>query len=45
VSVARIWYERVRETIVKATGKAIGEAERENLEWRDAFCNEPTPET
>ena len=45
VSVARIWYERVREAIVEATGDAVGEAKRENLERRDAFCHEPTPET
>ena len=45
VPVARIWFERVREAVVEATGVGVGEAKGENLEWRDAFRHESTPET
>jgi len=45
VPVARIWFERVREAVVEATGSAVGEAKRKDFEWRDAFCHKPTPET
>jgi hypothetical protein len=45
VSIARVWLERVGEAIVQATGIAVGEAERENFERRDAFRYEPAPQT
>lgn len=45
LTVTWIWLERVWKAVIEATRSAVGEAEGEDLEGRDALCNEPTPQT